>query len=75
MLLPHSRVYDEEHKPVQGECAALCCIEIAHDFSEAEDAGIIGDRLWSAGGEAGLLCPQVPEQFGGCGRRLSTQRD
>jgi long-chain-acyl-CoA dehydrogenase len=41
--------------------------KIAPDFARWEEAGIIDRSLWGAGGAAGLLCPQVPEEFGGAG--------
>jgi long-chain-acyl-CoA dehydrogenase len=41
--------------------------EITPNFSRWEEEGIVDRAMWSKGGEAGLLCPQVPEEFGGVG--------
>src|SRR5258708_5854243 len=67
MMLPHRAVYDEEHNQFRETVRRFAASKIAPDFQRWEDAGIIERSLWSAGGEAGLLCPQVPEQFGGAG--------
>lgn len=39
--------------------------EIAPDFDRWEQAGIVDRAFWRKGGETGLLCPQVPEIYGG----------
>ncbi len=30
-----------------------------------EEEGVVDRTFWLAAGEAGLLCPQVPEEYGG----------
>jgi long-chain-acyl-CoA dehydrogenase len=66
-MLPHRAVYDQEHGQFRETVRRFAASKIAPDFQRWEDAGIIERSLWSAGGEAGLLCPQVPEEFGGAG--------
>src|SRR3981189_82337 len=66
-MLPHRAVYDEEHNQFRETVRHFAASKIAPDFQRWEDAGIIDRSLWKAGGEAGLLCPQVPEEFGGAG--------
>ena len=66
-MLPHRRVYDEEHNQFRETVRRFAASKIAPDFQRWEDAGIIERSLWSAGGAAGLLCPQVPEELGGAG--------
>src|SRR3981081_32255 len=66
-MLPHRAVYDEEHNQFRETVRHFAASQIAPDFQRWEDAGIIDRSLWKAGGEAGLLCPQVPEEFGGAG--------
>src|SRR5258706_15720946 len=66
-MLPHRAVYDEEHNQFRETVRRFAASKIAPDFQRWEDAGIIERSLWSAGGESGLLCPQVPEEFGGAG--------
>jgi acyl-CoA dehydrogenase len=66
-MLPHRRVYDEEHNQFRETVRRFAASKIAPDFARWEEAGIIDRSLWGAGGAAGLLCPQVPEEFGGAG--------
>src|SRR4030081_3425630 len=66
-MLPHRRVYDEEHNQFRKTVRVCSAAKIAPDFQRWEEAGIIDMSLWGAGGAAGLLCPQVPEEFGGAG--------
>jgi acyl-CoA dehydrogenase len=66
-MLPHRAVYDEEHNQFRETVRRFAASKIAPDFQRWEDTGIIDRSLWDAGGEAGLLCPQVPEEFGGSG--------
>ena len=66
-MLPHRRVYDEEHSQFRETVRRFAASRIAPDFARWEEAGIVDRKLWGAGGAAGLLCPQVPEEFGGAG--------
>jgi len=66
-MLPHRAVYDEEHQQFRESVRRFAAAKIAPDFQRWEDAGIIDRSLWAAAGEAGLLCAQVPEDFGGAG--------
>ncbi len=66
-MLTHRAVYDEEHQLFRDSVRRFAATSIAPHFQRWEDAGIIDRSLWAAGGEAGLLCPQVPEEFGGAG--------
>jgi len=66
-MLPHRRVYDEEHNQFRETVRRFAASKIAPNFQQWENAGIIDRSLLNAGGAAGLLCPQVPEEFGGAG--------
>jgi acyl-CoA dehydrogenase len=66
-MLPHRRVYDEEHNQLRGTVRRFAASQIAPNFQQWEDAGMIDRSLLNAGGMARLLCPQVPEEFGGAG--------
>ena len=66
-MLPHRRVYDEEHNHFRETVRRFTAAKIAPNFQRWEEAGIIDRSLLNAGGTAGLLCPQVPEEFGGAG--------
>lgn len=41
--------------------------EIAPHYAQWEQDGIVPRQLWQSLGEAGLLCVDVPEAYGGCG--------
>src|SRR6202171_2676781 len=66
-MLPHRAVYDEEHEQFRETVRRFSASKIAPDFQRGKHAGIIDRSLWKAGGGAGLLCPQVPAEFGGAG--------
>src|SRR6202165_3583443 len=66
-MLPHRAVYDEEPHRFRQTVRRFAASKIAPDFQRWEDAGTIDRSLWGAGGAAGLLCSQVPEEFGGAG--------
>jgi acyl-CoA dehydrogenase len=66
-MLPHRKVYDEEHNQFRETVRRFAASKIAPNFQRWEDAGIMERSLLNDGGAAGLLCPQVPEQFGGAG--------
>ena len=66
-MLPYRAVYDEEHNQFRETVRRFAATKIAPEFARWEDAGIIDRSLWDASGDAGLLCAQVPEEFGGVG--------
>jgi acyl-CoA dehydrogenase len=66
-MLPHRSVYDEEHNQFRETVRRFAASKIAPNFRRWEDAGIIDRSLLNVGGATGLLCPQVPEEFGGAG--------
>src|SRR5262249_43199451 len=69
-MLPNRPVYDEEHALLRESVRRFAAAKIEPHFQEWEKAGIIDRVLWPAAGQAGLLCPQVPEQYGGVGGGL-----
>jgi acyl-CoA dehydrogenase len=66
-MLPHRAVYDEEHQQFRESVRRFAAAKIAPDFQRWEEAGIVDRSLWAAAGDAGILCPQVPEDLGGAG--------
>lgn len=66
-MLQHRAVYNEDHDQFRDTVRRFAASKIAPDFQRWEDAGIIDRSLWAAAGKAGLLCPQVPEEYGGAG--------
>ncbi|MCB1475781.1 MAG: acyl-CoA dehydrogenase family protein [Rhodobiaceae bacterium] len=66
-MLPDREIYDEEHRHLRASVRRFIQDEVAPHFDRWEEAGIVDRRMWDKGGEAGLLCPHVPEEFGGPG--------
>ena len=66
MLKPRS-VYSEEHEMFRDAVRGFVKAEITPHFERWEEAGIVDRSFWDAGGRAGLLCPQLPEEYGGAG--------
>jgi alkylation response protein AidB-like acyl-CoA dehydrogenase len=66
-LLPHRPVYDADLAIFRETTRRFAAREIAPNFDRWEEAGIVDRTYWAKGGETGLLCPQVPEAYGGAG--------
>ena len=64
---PHRPVYDPDTALFRETARRFAAKEIAPHFAGWEGAGIVDRALWPKGGETGLLCPQVPEDYGGVG--------
>lgn len=60
-------LYAEEHGHFRETVRRFAREEIAPNFARWEEDGIVARSYWRSGGAAGLLCPQVPEAFGGIG--------
>jgi acyl-CoA dehydrogenase len=66
-MIENRAVFDEEHALLRESVRRFSVSEIAPHFQDWEKAGTIDRSLWPTAGQAGLLCPQVPEQYGGIG--------
>jgi acyl-CoA dehydrogenase len=66
-MLPHRSIYEEEHRLFRDSVRRFAAAQIAPHFQRWENDGIIDRALWTQGGEAGLLCPALPEELGGSG--------
>src|ERR1700722_1029691 len=60
-------IYGEEHRQLRETARRFLVAEVAPHFDRWEQAGIVDRSMWVKGGEAGLLCPQVAEEYGGAG--------
>ncbi len=60
-------IYDENHALFRETARRFAAKEIAPHFDRWERDGVVDRDYWAKGGAAGLLCPQVPEDFGGVG--------
>ncbi len=66
-MLPNRGIYDSEHDSLRSSIRRFVADEIAPEFDAWEAAGIVDRALWDKLGAAGLLCPTVPEEYGGIG--------
>lgn len=66
-MLANRPIYAEEHRALRETVRRFLAAEVAPHFARWEADGIVDRTLWTSGGAAGLLCPQVPEPYGGIG--------
>jgi len=60
-------VYDDEHEDFRKTARTFFEREVAPHHDQWERDGIVPRELWQKAGEAGLLCFDVPEEYGGAG--------
>ena len=66
-MLAERAVYNKEHHLYREVVRKFIRAEVVPHFQKWEAAGIVDRSLWDRAGEAGLLCPQVPVEYGGAG--------
>ncbi len=66
-MLPNRDVYDQDHAIFRDAVRGFIKAEVLPNFPRWEEQGIVDREYWTKGGLAGLLCPQVPEEYGGAG--------
>lgn len=57
----------EEHKVFRDAVGKFCQREIVPNAEGWEERGVMPREFWLKAGAQGLLCPQVPERYGGAG--------
>ena len=68
MLESQSRtVYSDEHEAFRQTVRAWLQKEAMPHIARWDEAGIVDKSVWTKGGEIGMLCPTVPEAYGGLG--------
>jgi acyl-CoA dehydrogenase len=60
-------VYTEDHEMFRDSVRKFVEREMTPHYNKFEEEGIIGKDVWRKAGEAGLLCPTMPEEYGGLG--------
>lgn len=60
-------IYDEEHELYRENVRRFLEKEAVPHHESWEHAGITPRSFWLRAGEEGLLCPHIPEEFGGAG--------
>jgi acyl-CoA dehydrogenase len=59
--------YTEDHEAFRQTVRRFMLDEIAPNQAAWAEAGIVPKSIWPKAGELGLLCPTVPEAYGGLG--------
>ena len=62
-----SALFGEEHRAFRDTVRRFIAREFSPRIDEFEEAGIVKRDFWQKAGEAGLLCPTMPEAYGGIG--------
>lgn len=66
MLQTENRTaFDENHSIFRDQVRKFFAKELYPNLDRWEEDGIIDRDFWTACGEAGLLCPTMPEKYGG----------
>ncbi|MBI1180279.1 MAG: acyl-CoA dehydrogenase [Alphaproteobacteria bacterium] len=60
-------IYEPEHEMFRDAVRRFFEKEMAPRHADWEKAGCVPREFWLKAGEQGLLCPQVPEEYGGAG--------
>ena len=64
---PARTAYSEDHEAFRDTVRRFMAEEIAPNAAQWAEAGIVPKSIWPKAGELGLLCPTVPEEYGGLG--------
>jgi alkylation response protein AidB-like acyl-CoA dehydrogenase len=59
--------FNEDHNAFRDQVRKFFAKELVPNLDKWEENGVVDRSFWRACGEAGLLCPTVPEQYGGLG--------
>ncbi len=60
-------LFSDEHKQFRDAFRKFLQTEVVPFHAEWEEQGYIDRRVWTKAGEAGFLCPSMPEEYGGAG--------
>jgi len=61
------RLFDADHDLFRETVRRFIAREISPHYAQWEEDGIVPREIWRAAGEVGLLCPTVPQMWGGAG--------
>jgi len=59
--------YGEDHEILRSEVRKFFAAALVPNLDRWEEEGIVDRDFWTACGQAGLLCPTIPEAYGGAG--------
>lgn len=66
-MLPRRKIFQEEHEIFRESVRRFFAREMLPNLKSWDEAGIVDKDFWKKAGAAGLLCPDVPEEYGGPG--------
>jgi len=59
--------YNEDHEAFRDTVRSFIKAEVVPHIDRWDEAGIIEKEIWPKAGAVGMLCPTVPEEYGGLG--------
>ncbi len=59
--------YTEDHEAFRSSVRSFIKAEVVPHIERWDEAGIIEKEIWPKAGAVGMLCPTVPEEYGGLG--------
>jgi acyl-CoA dehydrogenase len=59
--------YSPDHEAFRGTVRQFVAKEVEPNTAAWDEAGLVPKTLWRSAGDLGLLCPTVPEAYGGLG--------
>ena len=59
--------YTEDHEAFRDSVRSFIKQEVVPNIDRWDEAGIVEKELWPKAGAVGMLCPTVPEEYGGLG--------
>lgn len=60
-------IFGEDHQIFRDAVRKFCDREVAPNAGKWDKQGVLPKEFWLKAGRQGLLCPQVPEKYGGAG--------
>jgi acyl-CoA dehydrogenase len=60
-------IFESEHEQFRDSVRKFFDVELTPNLEKWEEEGLVDKNFWLACGEASLLCPGVPEAYGGLG--------
>jgi acyl-CoA dehydrogenase len=67
MSIPRSVAFTSDHEQFRASVRAFIEKEVAPHHAQWETDGVVSREVWRKAGAAGLLCPNLPEAYGGAG--------
>ena len=61
------KLFAEEHEIFRNSVRRFIAEELVPHHAAWEEAGVVPREVWRKAGAAGLLCPNVPAEYGGAG--------